>query len=186
MDTIDSTKFKDEKGRVWDLALTLGTAMRINRVDWVQRGALKTPFEHVFTQGDEQMFVDLANNTALIYGMIWFIIMDRKSLNEASLKALESDEEISEDFTLDEVFASAMSPKACSEAQEAFWNSLKLFFPSQAILISQTLMLKEKALKGLTQAITDRETEIETALNKTIELDLDEVLAKGLDAPKTS
>ena len=163
--------FKDLKDCEWDLKITLGTAQRIDKADFMQL----TGLEFSFINPEKDLFSEIFVNTPFAMALVWVIIQDQieenlvraksedyfKGLDTAEgdnrrqeiidyMNELQADESI--DWELE--FINRLDGDALEAARQALLRALADFFPLHRIVLLKFLQQIEK-----TRAMTNLEME---------------------------
>lgn len=160
--TLTPTQFRDKKGRIWDVAINLLTARRVDNSDY----SALSPKKVSLVVPDKDLIQLLTSNVNLLMAVIWTLVQDQvEKLTGVDPK---------KDVELAELeFLSAMDGKTIKSAKAAFWGAAADFFPDQATLLQsireQEDRLREKLNRELEDILPEMEALAQTELTSEVQ-----------------
>lgn len=170
----DSMKFPDRNGNVWDLKLTMRTALRIDgyNYDLYTKGQ---PFS--ILNIDKGTLEQLYTNSNLLFAIIYAIVEPtakvffRSQVESSKPTPTESESEWEESTTEDlyqQAFVDCLDGQSMLAAKKAFWRAIEDFFPGQGIglFIQKMERLVQRMDETMQELSPEIDEEIEAMLQE--------------------
>lgn len=191
------TTFTDAAGRVWDVALNLGAARRVDKSDFSE--LTDEPFSII--NAKKETFAVLLSNPSLLFAIIWAVVQPQAKKMYRRLH-LDFGDKIDKDSPPDQVYGN-MNPEQraryfpfdpdTEEAQlefatgitgsvkeagtEAFWRSLGDFFPDLETALFMMMQQYKRGKQKLSEKVANSGKEIQDLLDQQVETDYKTMMA---------
>jgi hypothetical protein len=153
-----TTQFKDRNGKIWDLKLTLGKALRVDRADF--SALTKTPI--LLSRFNHDHIVEILTDTALMFAVIGVIVRDQAKEN----LGLENPS----DEIFDAAFTDSIDGDCIEPTRAAFVVELGNFFPQARTALSTFLQkineYQKKIAEKMTTLLPMMDRKIEQQINQ--------------------
>lgn len=176
----DSMKFPDRNGNVWDLKLTMRTALRIDgyNYDLYTKGQ---PFS--ILNIDKGTLEQLYTNSNLLFAIIYAIVeptakvffrsqvegsKETSQTQTSNSDNTDSEEESTTEDLYQQAFVDCLDGQSMLAAKKAFWRAIEDFFPGQGIglFIQKMERLVQRMDETMQELSPEIDEEIEAMLQE--------------------
>ena len=169
MTNLSPTQFTDLQGTVWDAALTIAAAKRVDSVDYsavtkIGRFSLLRPED-----GLQGFFSEILMNTGFLFAVL-FDIMHKQVSSILSKDPVVNRPEAETEFV------ERMGGPQIITARKALWSALQDFFPDQKTVLQKLWQSYDKGLQMVNQRLDQLEPEATKMLMDRMDQEVDRLM----------
>lgn len=152
---VTPTQFKDKNGKIWDLKLTLGKTLTVDRSDF----KIYTDQTVYLTRFNGDVIQLVLTDNALMFAVIGVIVFDQCQENFG---------EKLDDESFQKKFADSIDGGCIEPAREAFVEALSDFFPAVKTGLSSFLKRIREFQKKVSDRLPSLDPKIDQVMDETI------------------
>ena len=166
------TQFTDLQGTVWDATITVGSAKRVDSVDY----SVLTSHKVSLLRGEDLqgLLGELITNTGFLFAMLFDIMWSQVGKN------LSVDPVIHR-AAAELEFSERMGGAQIESARKALWGALQDFFPHQKTALQKSLNGFESSLIQLEKEMNELEPEAMQLLQERTSMEFQRIRKELLD-----
>lgn len=130
-------KFQDCNGHEWDLKITVGTALTIDRSDYT---TVTKMTDWTFLNPNREFLQEIFTNTPFAIALVWTIIQPQVQRLQPLGESATQDE-------LENWFIDQLDGDSLELAKKTLYRSIADFFPGQRTVLSSLISKMERAQK---------------------------------------